>query len=166
MKPYEKHPWRTWIFGSAYEQDERIRSAADRAGFHSFLLLMLVLYGCTAVGLWIRRPGLYIPSGLFCLCGCLIYLFFMVRSSAFSLQFGPKGSKAKYGRFAGAAAIFFLLDFGAHYFLYGNGPESDPLSLAARSLVRFLMWLAGFLLLVKILTAWSNRRIDRRMDKE
>lgn len=165
MKVNDKPTWRTRLFGAAYERDERIKSAADRAGNYSFCLLMFMLYVCMTVGLLLKQPDLYIIPGLIFLCGCMIYLFFMVRASAFSMDFGRKGTGKKYYIFIIPAAIFAAIDFGFHFFLFDEGKTSSILTLVTLSLIKAILWAVLFIILIKILHLLSNRRIEKKINK-
>jgi hypothetical protein len=165
MTPDNKPTWRSRIFGAAYERDERVKSAADRAGHYSFSLLMVILFACMAAGLLIKRPDLYLMAGLFFLSGCLIYLFFLVKTSAFSTDPGSKGVK-KYYLFAIGAALFAAVDIGLNYLSFDGGTASSFLSLAIQGLIKALLWIGLFVLLSKVLITLSHRRIDKKINKD
>jgi hypothetical protein len=166
MKASDKPTWKSRLFGAAYERDERIKSAVDRAGNYSFCLLMFVLYVCMVVGLILKQPDFYIMPGLIFMGGCMIYLYFMVRTSAFSMDFGRKEAGEKYYILIIPVVIFTAIDFGCHYFLFDEGKASNFLSLVIQSLIKAILWVVLFIILVKILHSLSNRRIEKKISKD
>lgn len=166
MKSHDKPTWRSRIFGSAYEGDERIKSAADSAGNYSFLLLMFFLYVCMTVGLLIKRPDIYMMSGLFFMSGCLLYLFFMVKTSALSVDFINKGLKKSFFQLVCVTTTYAALYFGLSYLSYDDEASLNLISLAIESLINALLFTVFFVILLKILPSLSNRRIEKKMEND
>ena len=167
MKASDKPTWwKSRLFGAAYERDERIKLAVDRAGNYSFCVLMFVLYVCATVGLLLKQPDLYIITGIFFLCGCIIYLFFMVKTSAFYIDLRGKVGRKNYRGFVAMAVTFVVLDFGVRYFSIDDGTTPNFLSLFTQSLLKSLLWIGLVVLLIKMLTSITNRRIDKKINKE
>jgi len=161
----EKKTMTDRMFGTSYVKDERIKTAMDEAGNHSFVFTLIVLWCFMVWSLLAKKTDAMMPSLIvFLLAGCF-YLISLIRHGALSYKGEsvqkPTSPLRKTIALIVSGAVFAGLNLFFKWFSDPVAFKEQLLANIIACLIMAALWVPLFFGLIKF-SSWLSSRVTEK----